>query len=508
MTATPPGDAGPGLPRRPLVLVSVGTDHHRFDRLIDWVDAWLEAVGAERVDCVVQHGSSRAPRVATGSALIPHDELQGLMDRADVVVCHGGPTTIMEARRRGMTPVVVARSGRLGEHVDGHQEQFADRMAGRGLVALARSQGEFQDLLEAALQAPSSFAVAAAGPDAAGSPDSYAAATRFGELAAEVTGTDAGPRIPVLLIGGAGRSGTTLLERLLGQVPGMTSAGELVHLWQRGMVDDELCGCGAAFSACPFWIDVGKLAYGGWDRLDPEWVLDTRWAVDRTRRVPWLALPRLATPRYRRRMRAWARHLRALYGGLAAVGGGRVIDSSKHLSYALLLRHVGLDIRVVLVVRDPRAVAFSWSTVARRPEAEGAFMPRYGWLKSSVLWVVNTAGYGLLRMLRVPTLVVGYEQLMADPTGVLARIVSFAGSGGPAPDLERGVVHLAANHTAAGNPMRFRTGPIRLQLDSRWQQAMPKSRQLLVTALTWPWLLANGYPLLLTSPDRSRRPAA
>jgi UDP-N-acetylglucosamine transferase subunit ALG13 len=73
--------------------------------------------------------------VATGSALIPHDELQELMDRADVVVCHGGPTTIMEARRRGITPVVVARSGRLGEHVDGHQELFADRMARRGLVA-------------------------------------------------------------------------------------------------------------------------------------------------------------------------------------------------------------------------------------------------------------------------------------------------------------------------------------------------------------------------------------
>ena len=141
----------------------MGTDHHRFDRLIDWVDAWLEGGAAERVDCVVQHGSSRPPRLAGGRALIPHDELQELMDRADVVVCHGGPTTIMEARRRGLTPVVVARSGRLGEHVDDHQELFADRMAQRGLVALAASQAQFQDLLELAVEAPSSLAVAVAG---------------------------------------------------------------------------------------------------------------------------------------------------------------------------------------------------------------------------------------------------------------------------------------------------------------------------------------------------------
>jgi hypothetical protein len=238
----------------------------------------------------------------------------------------------------------------------------------------------------------------------------------------------------------------------------MTSAGELVHLWQRGMIDDEVVRVRRRVLRLPVLDRRREARLRRLGPRGPRAGAATRWAVDRTRRVPWLALPRLATPAtgagcgpgrgISRALTVWPRRRRP-----------PVIDSSKHLSYALLLRHVGLDIRVVLVVRDPRAVAFSWSTVARRPEAEGAFMPRYGWLKSSVLWVVNTAGYGLLRMLKVPTLVVGYEELMADPARVLARIVEFSGSRGRRPTSTAGYPPGGQPHRR-GQPMRFRTGPI------------------------------------------------
>src|SRR5688500_6785417 len=69
----------------------------------------------------------------------------------------------------------------------------------------------------------------------------------------------------VLLLGGAGRSGATVLERVLGELPGACSAGELVHLWQRGVLDDETCGCGESFGRCPFWVEVGARAFNGWN---------------------------------------------------------------------------------------------------------------------------------------------------------------------------------------------------------------------------------------------------
>ena len=61
----------------------------------------------------------------------------------------------------------------------------------------------------------------------------------------------------VLYLGGIGRSGSTLLERMLGQIPGTCSLGEVVHLWARGIRDNERCGCGDTFHACPFWTSVG-----------------------------------------------------------------------------------------------------------------------------------------------------------------------------------------------------------------------------------------------------------
>ncbi|MFD0886208.1 sulfotransferase, partial [Streptosporangium algeriense] len=68
----------------------------------------------------------------------------------------------------------------------------------------------------------------------------------------------------VVFLGGLGRSGTTLLERLLGEVPGVTPLGEVAHLWTRGVLANEDCGCGKPFGACPFWREVGTRAFGGW----------------------------------------------------------------------------------------------------------------------------------------------------------------------------------------------------------------------------------------------------
>ena len=65
----------------------------------------------------------------------------------------------------------------------------------------------------------------------------------------------------VLYLGGLGRSGTTLVERLLGELPNVCALGEVVHLWQRDIVDDERCGCGESFSRCAFWTAVGKRDY-------------------------------------------------------------------------------------------------------------------------------------------------------------------------------------------------------------------------------------------------------
>ena len=119
------------------VLATVGTDHHPFNRLVDWLDRWLERVPAGSVAATVQVGTSRAPLHAGAVDYLAFEDLQTELRRADVVVCHGGPVTIAEARLAGHRPLVVPRRASLGEHVDDHQEQFAARIAATGAVLVA-----------------------------------------------------------------------------------------------------------------------------------------------------------------------------------------------------------------------------------------------------------------------------------------------------------------------------------------------------------------------------------
>lgn len=160
-----------------LVLVSVGTDHHPFDRLVQWVDAWLPPGD---VRCLVQYGTSAPPRRAEGVDYLDHGALTALLDEAAVVVCHGGPTTITESRRHGRHPIVVPRDPARGEHVDDHQQRFCARMAAKGLIATVADEAGFRKLLDDALAAPERFAVPSEGGDVA------ASVARFGGLVADL----------------------------------------------------------------------------------------------------------------------------------------------------------------------------------------------------------------------------------------------------------------------------------------------------------------------------------
>jgi UDP-N-acetylglucosamine transferase subunit ALG13 len=129
---------------KPIVVVSVGTDHHPFDRLVDWMETWD---GADRAEVRMQHGSSRPMRGATNRELLPPDDLVAWMTQASAVVLQGGPGGIWDSLRAGVTPIVVPRVRRLGEAVDDHQVAFAARLEARGLVRIAHSADELVALL-------------------------------------------------------------------------------------------------------------------------------------------------------------------------------------------------------------------------------------------------------------------------------------------------------------------------------------------------------------------------
>lgn len=294
----------------------------------------------------------------------------------------------------------------------------------------------------------------------------------------------------VLFIGGLGRSGSTLVDRVLGQTPDVCSVGELVFLWERGLLANERCGCGEAFRSCPFWTEVGEKAFGGWDQVDPEEKLALQRRVDRNRYVPWILLPALSRS-YRQRLRGYGEMLARIYIAIGEVSGARlVVDSSKHASTAAIVSRLpGIDSRIVQLVRDPRGVAWSWAKVVSRPDTPeaGTEMARLGSFRASARWQAYNL---LLAVVRRPGRgqAVRYEDFVDRPAHATRRLLAFGGVAGsflPQFVSDRRVV-LAVDHTVAGNPLRFRTGELEIRADDEWRDSMPRRRRLLVSALTFP----------------------
>jgi len=98
----------------PVVLVVVGTDCHPFDRLVDWVERWSEA-RAGVVRCVVQHGSSRAPRTAVARPYLGYAELQDAMAEAAAVVnlvgAFSGNLDALQGRGAGRVAAAAKEAG-------------------------------------------------------------------------------------------------------------------------------------------------------------------------------------------------------------------------------------------------------------------------------------------------------------------------------------------------------------------------------------------------------------
>jgi sulfotransferase family protein len=305
--------------------------------------------------------------------------------------------------------------------------------------------------------------------------------------------------VKVLYIGGYSRSGSTLLDRMLGQLPGFLSTGELGYITTHGLQQNRLCGCGARFLDCPFWNRVGQEAFGGWQTREAEALTRLYPEVTRHRYVPLLLTPSLR-PSFGDKLAQYVELLARLYQALAAVGQARVIvDSTIDPARAFILRHVpGLDLRIMHLVRDSRGTAFSWTKDLVMKDsvdevvAKGTFPPR----RTAMRWMAYHLLFHGLNVVDHGQLVVRYEDVVRAPKAELAQIAAYLGEELDVQALgfvEQGAVVLATDHTAVGNDMRFATGAVPLKVDEAWRRALTARDRRIVTALTWPLLKRYGY---------------
>lgn len=291
-----------------------------------------------------------------------------------------------------------------------------------------------------------------------------------------------GPHPPVesssgatlVYVAGYGRSGSTLLARLLASAPGVFACGELARLFE-GARNGRQCGCGEPLSTCPVWAPVtGHTA-------DEDVPIRT-WLMDRLRSRAWT------------RRRPGATDRSSTIELIARSAGARILVDTSKTSLAMAFRPIrlanaGVDIRLIHLVRDGRGVM--WSKLKAKQRSTGGALTSFDRLRTvgraALSWnAANAAAWWAARRIPGEAYILTYEALVRDPLGVIPLVYEWLGpvlDAPVTPDTTR-----SANHLLGGNRMRMvPVGDI--VLDDAWRTHLTTSELRLFWTLSWPWML-------------------
>jgi len=305
-------------------------------------------------------------------------------------------------------------------------------------------------------------------------------------------------KIRLIYIIGKPRSGSTLLDRLLGEHPDLFSAGEVKPIWEASFIKNQLCGCGKPFKECEVWQQiVGNFLNENRD-FDAQEMINLHRTIDRLRYIPKLiVIKKLGL--LNRNIQQMNNIFYSLYKAIHSVITPKyIIDSTKEVPFAFILNmNPNLDVYLLHIVRDSRAVAYSWQRRKIRPEIINRveYMQTYSPFRTSMCWLLvnilsGCIGRGMDNYKRIR-----YEDLIKRPKSVLSDIFSFLTIDNKVDKImiEDDTAYLGTNHTVAGNPVRFRTGKMKLKLDEEWKTKMKNSDKFLVSLLTFPVLKYFNY---------------
>lgn len=129
-----------------MIFVTVGTHEQAFNRLVVHMDKWA---GEHDEEVIMQTGfSTYEPKNCQWSKLYPYSEMIKMVDKARIVITHGGPSSFIMPLQVGKIPIVVPRKKEYDEHVNDHQVDFCNQVAKRqGNIIVVEDINKLDDTL-------------------------------------------------------------------------------------------------------------------------------------------------------------------------------------------------------------------------------------------------------------------------------------------------------------------------------------------------------------------------
>lgn len=300
-------------------------------------------------------------------------------------------------------------------------------------------------------------------------------------------------KVKVLYIAGFERSGSTIVNRVLGQINGFVAWGELRDIWQHGIIENRPCTCGTDFAGCPAWQKVFDKAFKGADEIDTTEIIKLQ------KRSRLMVLPHyfglLKNSFLKRKVGQYLTHLEKLYNAIQATTGSKVIvDSTKASWYGYVLGLLpSIDLCVVHVVRNPKGVCYSLEQHKSKGELTSQW---YNPLHASLSW--NLKNYAVELLLNSPQkryLRISYEDFIQNPQMAVEKILNLLDEKvTELPFVDKSTVKMSTDHIVTGSPSsRSNTGMVNLRLDERWKKNMIFRDKLIISGLTLPLLYSYKY---------------
>lgn len=301
-------------------------------------------------------------------------------------------------------------------------------------------------------------------------------------------------RPKIIYIGGFGRSGSTLISKILGNIPEFFNVNELCFIWEHGIVNKDLCGCGLPVKECKTWNKILLNAFG--KIPDKNQICHSIQNIPQNRHLLFFYMFSFIQKIFKKKFdyEEYKQNLSTLYQSIIKTTNTQVIiDSSKLPSYANIITELkNFDVYIIHLVKDSRATAYSWTkTIKREDSSENGYMEKYSPIQIARQWTGWNLTFQLLKK-RVPYLQINYEDFTNSPQKVLKNLLSFINEEDNFNQLSFSgpkSVNLKPDHSVWGNPMKSQKGDIRISEKREWEKGLNLKSKLFITILTFPLLM-------------------
>ena len=131
-----------------MILVLLGTQNNSFHRLLEEIQKNIDN-GNIKEEVVVQKGYTKfESENMTLYTQLPPDELKKLIDKADLIITHGGVGSIITAIEKNKKVIAIPRLKKYKEHVNDHQLDIIKSFSDAGYIIGLNSVEQLKDALK------------------------------------------------------------------------------------------------------------------------------------------------------------------------------------------------------------------------------------------------------------------------------------------------------------------------------------------------------------------------